>query len=95
MRELPRARPLTVVRGSDGKRNGLLLRFLFELGLIRGQAIISLDGADLRDADLRLADPSRPDLRDADPSGANLALPQLVWGRPERGSPGLGLPLRG
>ena len=82
VRAVAQARTLTVVGGLDGKRKGLLLRFLFELGLIRGEAIISLDGADLREADLReadlsLADLSRADLRDADLTGANLTWASL------------------
>ena len=82
VRTVAQARTMTVVQGLDGKRKGLLLKFLFELGLIRGQAIISLDGvdlreADLRDADLSLADLSRADLRDADLTGANLTWASL------------------
>ncbi len=82
VRAVAQARTLTVVGGLDGKRKGLLLRFLFELGLIRGEAIISLDGADLREADLReadlsLADLSRADLREADLRGANLTWASL------------------
>ena len=82
VRAVARARTLTVVRELDGKRKGLLLRFLSQLDLIRGEALVSLGeadlrGADLRDADLRLADLSFADLRDADLSGADLIFADL------------------
>lgn len=83
VRTVAQARTLTVVRGLDGERKGLLLRFLSELNLIiRGEAIISLGeadlrGADLSGADLSFADLSRADLSDADLRGANLTWASL------------------
>ena len=82
VRAVARARTLTVVRELDGKRKGLLLRFLSQLDLIRGEALVSLGGADLRGADLRgadlrLADLSGADLRDADLRLADLSFADL------------------
>ena len=73
VRAVARARTLTVVRELDGKRKGLLLRFLTQLDLIRGEALVSLGGADLRGADLRDADLSGADLIFADLFGADLS----------------------
>jgi uncharacterized protein YjbI with pentapeptide repeats len=81
VRAVARARTLTVVRGLDGKRKGLLLRFLSELDLIRDEAIISLGEADLRDADLRGADLSFTDLSRADLSDADLSGANLTWAK--------------
>ncbi|MFQ5854268.1 MAG: pentapeptide repeat-containing protein [Anaerolineae bacterium] len=71
-RDIARARTLTVLRGLDGARKGILLRFLHESDLIRkGEAapIISLSKADL----------VRADLRAADLHGANLSKTNLQW----------------
>ena len=55
VRDIARARTLTVVRGLDGERKGALLRFLLEAHLITApHPIIKLDRADLRSADLIL-----------------------------------------
>lgn len=83
VREVARARTLTVLRRLDGDRKGILLRFLRESQLIVGPgAVVDLDGADLRAADLNgaqlgLSDLGRADLRGAvlwfaDLKGANL-----------------------
>jgi uncharacterized protein YjbI with pentapeptide repeats len=67
-RTVARARTLTVLRGLDAPRKGILLRFLHESNLIRkGNRVIDLFGADLSDADL-----SQADLRGADLRGVNL-----------------------
>jgi uncharacterized protein YjbI with pentapeptide repeats len=69
VRNVARTRTLTVLRGLDSNRKGLVLRFLDEAGLINGEKIIvKLGGADL----------SRADLRYANLSGANLSGAQLL-----------------
>jgi uncharacterized protein YjbI with pentapeptide repeats len=53
-RNVARIRTLTVLRGLDARRKGLVIQFLSEAALIQGsQPVISLEGADLRGADLR------------------------------------------
>ncbi len=48
-----RARTLTTLSTLDGKRKGLVVRFLYELGLLTGsEPILSMSGADLSRADL-------------------------------------------
>ena len=50
---LIRARTLAVLPSLDGERRGLLLRFLYEAGLLyRGRHILEPTGADLREASL-------------------------------------------
>ncbi len=81
-----RIRTLTVLRRLDGRRKGLVLRFLHESLLIHalseiGPPIILVDAdlsgadlhkADLAQADLSATDLSHADLRDADLSGTKL-----------------------
>jgi hypothetical protein len=73
VREVARARTLTALRRVGGKRKRDVLQFLHEAGLIsKGNPVVDLRGADLRDADLsamRLVDAH---LRGVDLSGANL-----------------------
>ncbi len=77
-REVARIRTLTVLRTLDGKRKGLVLRFLYDAGLIiRGPNIVELRGADLQEVDLMGAGLSgavlvRSDLRKARLREANL-----------------------
>ena len=79
VRDIARARTLTVVRGLDGERKGALLRFLLEAHLITApHPIIKLDRADLRSADLIRADLRNADLSGADLSNANLRNAALV-----------------
>jgi hypothetical protein len=47
VRNVTRIRTLTLLRGLDGKRKGIVVLFLYEAGLIAGKPIIDLDGADL------------------------------------------------
>ncbi len=88
VRDVARARTLTVLRGLDRNRKGAVLRFLYEADLInKDKIIINLDGADLSGAnlsnaylsgaDLSLANLSDAYLRDADLSGADLSLANL------------------
>ena len=68
VRNVARTRTLTVLRVLDAKRKGIVLKFLYEAGLIaKEKAIVELRGADLGGADLVFAD-----LRDANLSGAFL-----------------------
>jgi hypothetical protein len=81
---IARARTLAVLRGLDGSRKGMLVRFLHEAELIQVSSsitetpVINLHGADLRNAglqwaDLRHADLSGADLREAGLSAADLS----------------------
>jgi len=75
IRDIARARTLTVLRALDGKRKGMLVQFLCESGLIdRGEKEppVYLYGADLQEADLRGADLSGTNLVYVDLSHANL-----------------------
>lgn len=78
-REVARARTLTVVWRIGKYRKGILLKFLYEAGLIRsGEPVIDLAEADLshahlRSIDLRGAYLPGVDLSNADLSGANLS----------------------
>ena len=68
VRAVARSRTLAVLRGLDGIRKGLLLRFLYESQLIeKDKVVVSLIGADLSEANLRDAY-----LHDAGLYGANL-----------------------
>lgn len=67
-RAVARAWTLTVLRRVKGERKGAVVRFLYESGLItQGGTIVSLVGADLRDAYLGSAD-----LHDANLAGLEL-----------------------
>lgn len=73
-----RSRTLTTLRELDGRRKGLLVQFLMENALIRGEnPFIPLDGADLQEANLmnlnlRLENLAGADLRRANLQGADL-----------------------
>jgi hypothetical protein len=85
-RSIARARTLTVLRQLDGDRKRLLLRFLFESGLLgervagqeRRQAIVNLSTANLAGADLGGVNLMGADLRKADLMGANLSGANLI-----------------
>ena len=54
VQKVARIRTLTALRGLDGKRKGLIVRFLYEADLIyKEKTIIGLEGADLQDAELQ------------------------------------------
>jgi hypothetical protein len=73
LRSLARARTLTVLSMLDGDRKGNVVHFLYESGLVtKGQVIVDLTGADLREAYLRGAY-----LREAYLSGADLSQAHL------------------
>lgn len=78
-----RAQTLTTLRVLDGKRKGLVLRFLSDAGLIKGCPVILLEEADLRGADLagaNLIDThlGRVNLQEANLCGARLYKSWLV-----------------
>jgi hypothetical protein len=74
VRNLARARTLTVLWLLDGSRKGSLLQFLYEARLInRCRLVLNLSGAYLVDAHLWQYKLSRADLSDATLSGANLS----------------------
>lgn len=98
VRVVARARTLTALRELDGERKGQLILFLVEAGLISKQcgaqkkecqpSIISLQGANLKQADVTGASEGRSkftlvnlkgsDLKGADLEGANLEKANLV-----------------
>ena len=78
VRNVARIRTLTVLRGLDANRKGLILLFLKESELIDRKAIIDLSGADfngayLVSANLRRINMNRANLRAAKLQGANLS----------------------
>lgn len=89
------ARTKTVLRRIDGTRRGIVVRFVYESGLIYkgkrvfGLAEASLRGADLRESWLENIDLEGTDLRDADLSDAHL------YGAKLRGANLRGATLRG
>jgi hypothetical protein len=74
VREIARARTLTLLPRLDGKRKKHVLQFLHESKLIaRDNIIFHLEGADLSNADLQWANLSNDDLRKVNLSTANLS----------------------
>jgi uncharacterized protein YjbI with pentapeptide repeats len=74
-KDIARIRTLTVLRGLDGTRKGLVVKFLHEAGLLsREKAIVNLKGADLSYADLRFAK-----LQGADLANTNLGFALLSY----------------
>lgn len=74
VRNIARIRTLSLLRGLDGKRKGIVVRFLYESGLIVEKPVIDLAGADLSGAELINAN-----LRGANLSGTYLNK-ALLWG---------------
>ena len=73
VRNVARIRTLTVLRGLDSTRKGLVLLFLHEANLLnKGKPIVSLAGANLSKADLLRANLSGADLSNVNLSEANL-----------------------
>jgi uncharacterized protein YjbI with pentapeptide repeats len=73
IRKVATIRTLTLLRGLDPIRKGLVLFFLKDAGLIyKKESIIHLEGTDLQNARLRFADLKNTDLRGADFADANL-----------------------
>jgi len=75
-RNIARVRTLTVLRGLDSTRKGIVLQFLFDSGLLEkdDKCIIDLYGADLSKADL-----TENYLEGAEPSGINLKGADLTF----------------
>jgi hypothetical protein len=77
-RTIARALTLTVLLGLDGKRKGLVLRFIYENKLIGGgEAIIDLSTADFTHAELQSAYLVKAHLRQANLKGADLSEAEL------------------
>jgi uncharacterized protein YjbI with pentapeptide repeats len=72
VRLVGRATTLIELCRLNGKRKGILLRFLQESKLLQGEAVIDLGGADLRKANLEKADLQGANLEKADLGGADL-----------------------
>ena len=75
VRDVARTRTLTILRtiAGDGERKGSVVRFLYEAELVRGDTpLVSLNGADLREANLVSANLIRANLERANLAGANL-----------------------
>lgn len=78
VRSVGRTRTLSVLRGLDGKRKGIVLLFLYEADLITtNNQIINLEGADLSRAALRNATLTNVHLRKVDLNKADLNLATL------------------
>jgi uncharacterized protein YjbI with pentapeptide repeats len=83
--DIARARTLTVLGALGGKRKGIVLRFLYEAGLVlKDNVVIDLTDADLSGAqligtDLRQVDLSRVSLYGANLRGSTLRDADLRW----------------
>jgi uncharacterized protein YjbI with pentapeptide repeats len=72
VKTVARIRTLTVLRGLDPKRKGLVLQFLKDSALIDREAVIDLCGADLRGTSAPFASLGQVNISEADLSGADL-----------------------
>jgi uncharacterized protein YjbI with pentapeptide repeats len=72
VRAVARIRTLTVLRGLDPRRKGLVLLFLKDSGLIDREAVIDLCAADLNGTSATFASLGRVNLSEANLSGADL-----------------------
>lgn len=81
LRNVARIRTLTVLRGLDARRKGLLLLFLYESGLILERLIVDLDGADLSGAELYSANLSGANLVNVNLNRAELSTANLSGAR--------------
>ena len=71
--KVARIRTLTALRGLDGRRKGLILRFLYEADLIYNEkTVIDLAGADLQDTELQGVNLQNANLCFANLRGTNL-----------------------
>jgi uncharacterized protein YjbI with pentapeptide repeats len=73
VKNVARTRTLTVLRGLDGIRKGIVISFLKEAGLINGNTFIDLKGADLTKLELRRSDLKAVNLRGVNLGGASLS----------------------
>ena len=79
---IARVRTLTVLFGLDPVRKGILIRFLYDAGLISvdentGKSVIDLKDANLSEIDLIRANLKKAELGEADLSGAKLNFARL------------------
>lgn len=79
LRAIARGRTLTALRQMDGTRKGQVLQFLYSVGLVNSDPIVSLEGADftcasLQDVDLSGSNLSGVNFRYADLSGSDLEM---------------------
>ena len=72
VRNVARTRTLTILRGLDARRKGMVILFLKDSGLIDREAVIDLCGADLTGACIAFSNLNRVNLSEADLSGADL-----------------------
>ncbi len=73
VRQVARARTLTVIKSLDAERKVVVLKFLYEANLItRGKTVVSLQGANLDSVNLKGEYLDRIDLRWTDLRGADL-----------------------
>ena len=72
IRSVARIRTLSVLRGLDSRRKGLVLLFLKDSSLIDREAVIDLCGADLKGVSIPFASLGRVNLSEADLKGADL-----------------------
>jgi uncharacterized protein YjbI with pentapeptide repeats len=72
VKDVARTRTLTVLRGLDARRKGMVLLFLYEAGLIEKNPIINLCDSDLSNAYLYLINLKGSNLSGAFLKGANL-----------------------
>lgn len=85
IRDIARARTLTVLRVLDGERKGTVIQFLHESMLIKREAVIvDLAGANLSKAVLQLIDLNEVDLsstnmQESDLAGADFRSANLAW----------------
>lgn len=78
VRNVARIRTLTVLRGLDGFRKALVVRFLYEAKLIVGEnPVVILKGADLQEINLRLANLPGADFSSTYMQGADLQYASL------------------
>ncbi|HQU36734.1 MAG TPA: pentapeptide repeat-containing protein, partial [Anaerolineales bacterium] len=78
VRNVARVRTLTVLRGLDSMRKGIILKFLVEAGLIKKEKpVVDLRGADLSTAHLIFANLERVNLEGADLRRSNLRVANL------------------
>lgn len=85
VRDVARARTLSLLRRLDGRRKATVLQFLYEANLIRkDKAVVELQGADLNQTILLGLDLRRAELAEIDLSEASLSWVHLLEAPPLR-----------
>jgi len=80
VRNVARVRTLTVLRGLDGFRKRIVLKFLYEAGLIaENKTIVDLTDANLTGADLQVVDLQGLNLKDTNLKDANMQFANLQF----------------